>query len=92
MTLALMSRGYICLGRRNVPTGPGPKLVDAEDISPAIKASGFIADLAPSFVTGSELKPSGTGTSQPAPAPSPGPKIVAGKDLSPSITGVDEDE
>jgi len=94
MTLALATRGYICLGRRMPAVfGPGPQLVDAQMMSPQVDGSGFVSDLAPSFVQGDELRPGIQGAAEPIPSTAtPSPQVVEGQDIAPSVTAADEDD
>jgi hypothetical protein len=88
MTLALLTRGYICAGRGGPSVfGPGPGIVSTNVMSPEIRASGADRDLVPEILgAGSQIPVASGSASATVPISGVGtPQIVGGSDLSPDI-------
>jgi hypothetical protein len=87
MTLALLTRGYICLGKKGGTQlcGPGPGIVSVEDISPKISGAGTEDLLSPEILGAGPNVPMGVATVEPAPPSIEPPEIVGGDDMAPGI-------
>jgi hypothetical protein len=86
MTLALLTRGYICPGRGPSVFGPGPGIVGIQLLSPDIRASGEDLGNIPVITGAGEQVPQPSGAAI-ASAPPIGetPQIVGGTVMSPNI-------
>lgn len=96
MTLALASRGYLCPGHGaspQVPCGPGPTIVASDAVEPEIIAGAAEELPGPSVMEVWTLEPMiVVGDTEQAPPTIEGPDIVGAEDLTPGITGSDEED
>lgn len=95
MTLALASRGYLCQGQASpqIPCGPGPTIVSSDEVSPEIIGGAAEALPGPSVVEVWSLEPMLiVGDIETPPPAIEGPDIVGAEDLTPGITGADDEE
>lgn len=88
MTIALATRGYICL-RRGVPIcGPGPTITAIEDVAPDIHGTAVVADPAPEITGGDVMAPEISGAAEVQEPPAAEPPIISGSDdMTPGIKG-----
>ena len=87
MTLALASRGYLCLGRKLISTifGPGPGIVSSELLSPDITGAAKSLEDTPEILGAGVKEPSATATVVSVPPTPDSPQIVGGDVLTPDI-------
>jgi hypothetical protein len=86
MTLALLTRGYICPGKGPSVFGPGPGIVGTQLLSPDIRASGIELGNVPEIVGAGEQVPQPSGAAIATETPlGETPQIVGGSVMSPNI-------
>ncbi len=78
MTIALMSRGYLCRAGGTIQVGDGPDIIDQRVVAPSIDGSG---------ITGVEPGPTISGAVAPAPGLTPPSGVSPTEEEAPSISG-----